>query len=518
MIGSSHHNDDATTSFQKTPDEVAKHKSSIASQSNNEILKKFNAIITDLENLFSKPVDKNTPINLPLGYLQLSELGKNKLLEYCALHNKTMVMKYMLALKDETKKYHIDLSANNYATVKSIVRNKPTNHVLSLLFSAKDDKGKLRIDPRIDNNFAIRFAALHGNYAFMKWLLTIKTPSENLFINPRVNSVEIINRVIQDNNYEMLEFVLKLRDNKGDPLVDLTADDNAILCYAAETGNCKMINMLLGFKDGSGHPIIDPASNCNEVLVKAIKNGHCQAVRLFLRLKDSQGKNIIEIDEEATIDYLISEVNDEIYPENHYIYGLLLAYASKDDREAYKQGLSEWDYTNCELDHNFFDNIQAAAENKELQNVYFGHIFQFLYWVYEKDDYKKIDNEDINKLVKVHQKYDLSLSVRDLDPRSTPNELNSYRKSQKHLDIANLRLVCKDFYDFIKKSTIQQSCEIGFLRLGVDISNFILSFIVDDKYLKIERRIYKLELRLNETHNIDQKIDEVLSQEVYSKD
>jgi ankyrin repeat protein len=114
-------------------------------------------------------------------------------------------------------------------------------------------------DPRLDNNYAIRLAAKHGNVDATKCLLKVE------YVDPAFNDNEpLILAITENSSYPTVEYVnpafngnVQLSSSKGyaeivslllnDPRVNPSDSDNAALLYAVNAGNVEIVRMLMDY-------------------------------------------------------------------------------------------------------------------------------------------------------------------------------------------------------------------------------------------------------------------------------
>jgi len=151
------------------------------------------------------------------------------------------------------------------------------------------------VDPSIMNNWAIRYASLHGHKKVVKLLLNhprvdpsainncaIKRASENghkkvvrlLLNDPRVDPSAVENWAIRWASRNGHEDVVTLLLNH--PRVDPSACDNYAIIYASRNGNEEIIRLLLN------HPRVDPSPNNNYAIRLASRKGHEEVVKHLL--------------------------------------------------------------------------------------------------------------------------------------------------------------------------------------------------------------------------------------------
>ena len=123
-----------------------------------------------------------------------------------------------------------------------------------------------KINPRIDNNWILRWSSYYGLYEIIKILLFIK----NKNINPSTGNNNAIRMASHNGQYKIVELLL------NDPRVDPSDNNNDAIRLASYNGHYKIVKLLLN------DPRVDPSDNNNEALCISSENGHLEVVKLLL--------------------------------------------------------------------------------------------------------------------------------------------------------------------------------------------------------------------------------------------
>lgn len=121
------------------------------------------------------------------------------------------------------------------------------------------------IDPSVNHNFTIMFAAAIGQTEAVKLLLA----------DPRVNPGSDDNRAIREaamwGRYKIVELLL------ADPRVDPGASENDALSEACASGYIEIVKLLLA------DPRVDPTDSDDRAIREACRYGHVKIVKLLLQ-------------------------------------------------------------------------------------------------------------------------------------------------------------------------------------------------------------------------------------------
>ncbi len=120
-----------------------------------------------------------------------------------------------------------------------------------------------RVDPGGDNNWAIHFASENGHLGVVKELLK----------DPRVDPRDADAIVWASNNGHTLVVRELLKDSRVDP----SGGSNYVIRIASQNGHLSLVKELL--KDER----VDPSADDNQAIEKASKNGHLEVVKLLLK-------------------------------------------------------------------------------------------------------------------------------------------------------------------------------------------------------------------------------------------
>ena len=344
--------------------------------------------------------------------------------------------------------------------------------VVRLLLSLKDKDDNL-LDPTVDNNYPLKWATIYGHTEIVKLLLSLKDKDGNPVIDPRVNENMTLINAAEFGHIKLVRFLLSLEDKDGKPMINHSTDRNIALKLAAEKGHVKIVELFLSLKEKDFHPLETIASNIEFALKLAAKNNHEGVVRLLLSLKDKDInpiKKLVSQDQHGIIKNAAEKYDIESLL-------LLLAYVPN-KRNIYKMQIVKYLKISGDDYDILLDKIKAFVDNPKLYNISAESILDFLMELKQKST-----DKDVQKLLNCHEEYDLSLSSYDI--------INHVKK-QKNTDIDRFKLVCKDFLGFIK----------GSKRLDIifpdDIWNIILPFLGGYKKLQIERNLFKLSITTSE--------------------
>ena len=159
-----------------------------------------------------------------------------------------------------------DLAFNNwkriyYALLKTkdlkVYAEKGDSEVVELLLVDP------RVDPSVDNNYAIWMASQKGHDKVVELLLA------NSRVDPSDGDNFAIRLASQYGRYKVVELLL------ADPRVDPSAEDNYAIRFASANGHDKIVELLLA------DPRVDPSADNNYAIRWASRKGHDKVVKLL---------------------------------------------------------------------------------------------------------------------------------------------------------------------------------------------------------------------------------------------
>jgi ankyrin repeat protein len=122
-----------------------------------------------------------------------------------------------------------------------------------------------RVDPAAEHNHAIGFAAFNGHCDVVRVLLSDSR------IDPGADDNFAIRYAALSGHVDIVRILVS--DSRADP----TAGDNHAIRLAAQNGHADVVSVLL-----SDDPRVDPAAHDNDAIRLAAKNGHADVVRVLL--------------------------------------------------------------------------------------------------------------------------------------------------------------------------------------------------------------------------------------------
>ena len=122
-----------------------------------------------------------------------------------------------------------------------------------------------RVDPRANDNYAIRLASQYGNTEVVRLLL------QDPRVDPSADNNYAIKIASLNGHTEVVRLLLQ------DPRVDPGTANNYAIRQASEDGHTEVVRLLLQ------NPRVDPGVNDNYSIQKASAKGHTEVVRLLLQ-------------------------------------------------------------------------------------------------------------------------------------------------------------------------------------------------------------------------------------------
>ena len=202
-------------------------------------------------------------------HLSLEDFDDEQFL-YLALNSHSIEFVRALALKGHV----ISIEAKQAAFQASILSITFDENMIIALLKYHQDLHRSSIDPSVDNNMALFYAAMHGYTDLVRMLLQ----------DPRVDpsGAEVMETACLEGQAEVVELLLE------DPRVDLTIHGLSAMEASTLNGHAHVVQLLL--KDGR----VDPAMEENLPLHQAAENGHADVVRILLnddRVDPTSGEN-----------------------------------------------------------------------------------------------------------------------------------------------------------------------------------------------------------------------------------
>jgi ankyrin repeat protein len=195
-------------------------------------------------------------------------------------YNCVAIIELLLAARDDSGRLCVDPSANDNDAIRFAFRfASQFGHVavVKLLLAARDDSGRLCVDPSANDNEAIRAASQNGHEAVVKLLLAARDDSGRLCVDPAALNNKAI-RFASQNGYEaVVASLLAAHDDSGRLRVDPSALENYAIRWASYHGNLAVVNRLLQDER------VDPSADNNFAIRFASKNGHLAIVKRLLQ-------------------------------------------------------------------------------------------------------------------------------------------------------------------------------------------------------------------------------------------
>ena len=135
-----------------------------------------------------------------------------------------------------------------------------------------------KIDPSSENNYSIIMASLNGHLEVVKYLISL--PKE-YGIDPSANNNEAIILASKYGHLEVVKYLMSLpKEYKIDPCVD----NNEAIRYACQRGHLEVVKYLMSLPGN-----IDPSAENNAAIRWASRKGHLEVVKYLMSLHKEYG-------------------------------------------------------------------------------------------------------------------------------------------------------------------------------------------------------------------------------------
>ena len=152
--------------------------------------------------------------------------------------------------------------------------------VVAHLLAARDESGRLCVDPSARSNEALFLASRHGHAEVVALLLAARDDSGRLRVDPSDNN-DVFTYASHNGHVAVVELLLAARDDSGKLCIDPSINENEPIRWASFHGYIELVTLLLAARDDSGRLRVDPTDNDNQAIMWAAHNGHVAVVELL---------------------------------------------------------------------------------------------------------------------------------------------------------------------------------------------------------------------------------------------